>query len=160
MVCTGGPRTPSARRSREEKGKVQRSKPRRPRAWAPPTVLPNHTEGVCTRAGAAQVAQFEQQLLDDETICEVLADFAGCEGLDDYVAPELQHSIGNMDTCNVNLWEFVFRDDAWRTSALISKQHIRAGRWRGRYYLVWGVCRSGSREPIYTGVLSGLAGPC
>ena len=59
--------------------------------------------------------------MDDDTICEVLADFGGCEGLDDYVAPELQHPIGSMDTCNVNLWESVFRDDAWRTSAPISK---------------------------------------
>jgi hypothetical protein len=60
-------------------------------------------------------------MMDDDTICEVLADFGGYEGLDDYVAPELQHSIGSMDTCNVNLWDSVFRDDAWRTSAPISK---------------------------------------
>ena len=87
----------------------------------PPTVLPNLTEGVRTRALAAQVAEFEQQLMNDDTICEVLADFGGCEGLDDYVAPELQHSVGSMDTCNVNLWESVFCDDTWRTSAPISK---------------------------------------
>ena len=59
--------------------------------------------------------------MNDDTICEVLADFVGCEVLDDFVAPELQHSVGSMDTCNVNLWESVFRDDAWRTSAPISR---------------------------------------
>ena len=52
----------------------------------------------------------------------MLADVGEYEGLDDFVAPESQHSVGSMDTCNVNLWESVFRDDAWRTSAPISKQ--------------------------------------
>ena len=58
---------------------------------------------------------------DDDAICEVLADYAGYEGLKDFVAPEGQHSVGSMDTVNLNLWESVFRDDAWRTSAPISK---------------------------------------
>ena len=87
----------------------------------PPSVQPNLTEGVRTRALAAQLAEYEQQLMNDDTIREVLADFGSCEGLDDFVAPELQHSVGSMDTCNVNLWESVFRDDAWRTSAPICK---------------------------------------
>ena len=94
-----------------------RSKQRRPRAWMPPAVQPNLTDGVRTRALAAQVAEYEQQLLNDDTICEVLADYGSDEGLDDFVAPELHHSVGSMDTCNINLWEFVFRDDLWRTSA-------------------------------------------
>lgn len=98
-----------------------RSKPRRPRSWMPTPVQPNLTEGVRTRAVAAQVAEFERQLVNDDTICEVLADFASCEVLSDFVAPELLHSVGSMDTCNVNLWESVFRDDAWRTSAPISR---------------------------------------
>ena len=99
-----------------------RAKPRKPRAWLPPTVLPNLTDGVCTRALATQVAQYEQQLLNDATICEVLADVGDCEGLDDIVSPETQHSVGSMDTCNVNLWESVFQDDAWRTATPISKR--------------------------------------
>ena len=98
-----------------------RSKPRTARAWMPPTVQPNLTEGVRTRALAVQVAEIEQQLINDDTICEVLADFEGCEVLDDFVAPELHHRVGSMDTCNVNLWESVFRDNAWRTSAPILK---------------------------------------
>ena len=59
--------------------------------------------------------------MNDETICDVLADLGGYDGLDDFVAPESQHSVGSMDTCNINLWDSVFRDDAWRTSAPISK---------------------------------------
>ena len=89
-----------------------RSKPRKPRAWMPPTVLPNLTDGVRTRALAAQVAEYEQQLLNDDTICGVLADLGGYEGLSDFVGPDLQHSVGSMDTINVNLWDSVFRDDA------------------------------------------------
>ena len=48
-------------------------------------------------------------------------DIGGYEGLSDFVAPESQHCVGSMDTMNINLWESVFRDDAWRTSAPISK---------------------------------------
>jgi len=70
---------------------------------------------------AAQVAQYEQQMMNDETIKDVLADIGGYEGLDDFVATESQLSDGSMDTRNVNLWDSVFRDDAWRTSAPISK---------------------------------------
>ena len=80
------------------------------------------TEGVRTRALAIQVAEYEQQILNDVAICEVLADVGEYEGLDDFVAPGSQRSVGSMDTCNVNLWETVFRDDAWRTSAPISKR--------------------------------------
>ena len=65
--------------------------------------------------------EYEQQLLNDDTICEVLADYGGYEGLEEFVAPEVQHPVGSMDTLNVNLWESVFRDDAWRTSAPIAK---------------------------------------
>lgn len=72
--CAGGLRAPGARRTREEKGKVVRSKPRRPRAWVPPTILPNLTDGVHTRALAAQVVEYEQQRMNDDTICDVLAD--------------------------------------------------------------------------------------
>ena len=59
--------------------------------------------------------------MNDDTICDVLADFGGYEGLDDFVAPESQHSVGSMDTVNINLWDSVFRDDAWRTATPISK---------------------------------------
>ena len=119
--CAGGQRALSVRRTREEKGKLVRSKSRRPRAWMPPSVQPNLTDGVRTRALAAQVAEFEQQMVNDVAICEVLADVGGCEGLEDFVGPVKQHSIGSMDTMNVNLWDSVFRDDAWRTSAPICK---------------------------------------
>jgi hypothetical protein len=37
------------------------------------------------------------------------------------VAPSTGHGVGSMDTCNVDMWETVFRDDAWRTSTPISK---------------------------------------
>ena len=100
---------------------MARSKPRKPCAWMPATVFPNSTDGVCTRALAAQVAEYEQQLLNDVAIYEVLADVGEYEGLDSFVAPTSQHSEGSMETRNLNLWESVFRDDAWRTSAPISK---------------------------------------
>jgi len=70
---------------------------------------------------ASQVAEFEQQMMNDESIKGVLADIGGYQGLDDFVPTESHHSDGNLDTHNVNLWESVFRDDAWRTSAAISK---------------------------------------
>ena len=76
----GGQRAPSGRRTREEKGKLARSKPRRPRAWMPPAVQPNLTDGVRTRALASQVAEYEQQRVNDEVICDVLRDFGGYEG--------------------------------------------------------------------------------
>jgi len=87
----------------------------------PPTIQTNLTDGVHTRALAAQVAEYEQQMMNDETIKDVLADIGGYQGLDDLVATESHHSDGSMDTRNVNLWDSVFRDDAWRTSAPISK---------------------------------------
>ena len=87
----------------------------------PPTVQPNLTDGVCTRATHSQVLEYEQQRLNDDAICEVLADFEGYEGLDDVLAPESQRTVGSMDTVNVNLWDSVFRDDSWRNSAPISK---------------------------------------
>ena len=68
-----------------------------------------------------QVAEYEQQRLNDDTICDVLADFGGYDRLFEFVSPVSQHSLGSMDTLNVNLWESVFRDDAWRTSAPIAK---------------------------------------
>jgi hypothetical protein len=101
---------------------VVQSKPRRPRAWVPPTVLPNLTEGVHTKGLAAQVLDYEQQRRNDDTICDVLADFGGYDALEDLVSPEEQRSVGSMDTCNINLWDSVFRDDAWRTSAPILKR--------------------------------------
>ena len=119
---TGGLRGPPKRPSREEKGKTMRSKLRKPRAWMPPLVTPNLTNGVRTRALAIQVAEYEQQLLNDVTICEVLADVGEYSRLDDVLPPQSQHSAGSMDTCNINLFESVFRDDAWRTSAPISKR--------------------------------------
>ena len=88
----------------------------------PPTVQPNLTDGVRTRALATQVAQYKQQMVNGDSIWEVLADFGGYEGLEDFVAPEGQHSVGSMDTLNVNLWDSMFRDDAWRNSAPVSKQ--------------------------------------
>jgi hypothetical protein len=79
-----------------------RSKPRKPRAWRPPTVLPSLTDGVRTRAAVAEtVAEYEQQLLNDDTICGVLDDLGGYEGLGDFVGPDSQHSLGSMDTINV-----------------------------------------------------------
>ena len=64
---------------------------------------------------------YEQEVLNDDAICEVLASYGGYEGLEDFVAPEGQHSVGSMDTINIDLWESVFRDDAWRTAAPILK---------------------------------------
>ena len=121
LCCAGGQRAPIGKRTREEKGKQVRSKSRRPRSWMPPPLQPNLTDGVRTRTLAAQVADFEQQMVNDDAICEVLADIGGCEGLDDFDEPVKHDSIGSMDTMNVNLWDSVFRDDAWRTSAPICK---------------------------------------
>ena len=87
----------------------------------PPALQPNLTMGVRTRALAAQVAEYEQQRVNDDTIWSVLEDVGENEGLEEFVAPESQHSVGSMDTVNINLWESVFRDDAWRTSAPISR---------------------------------------
>ena len=59
--------------------------------------------------------------MNNDTICEVLDDLGGCEGLGEFVAPESPHSVGSMETININLWDAVFWDDAWRTSVPISK---------------------------------------
>ena len=87
----------------------------------PPPVRPNLTAGVHTRALAAEVVEYEQQRMNDELICDVLADIGGYEGLENLVTTGTHVSDGSMDTLNVNLWDSVFRDDAWRTSAPISK---------------------------------------
>ena len=77
LCYAGGQRAPIGRRTREEKGKLVHSKSRRPRSWMPPPLQPNLTDGVRTRALAAQVADFEQQMVNDDAICEVLADLVG-----------------------------------------------------------------------------------
>ena len=87
----------------------------------PVIVQPNLTDGAHTRALAAHVAEFEQQMMNDDTIKDVLADIGGYQNLEDFVPTESQHSDGSMDARNINLWDSVFRDDAWRTSAPISK---------------------------------------
>ena len=50
--------------------------------------------------------------------------------------------------------QLLFRDTR------VLEQHIQGVRWRGRFFLVWVRCRSGSRGRMYSGALSGLAGPC
>lgn len=78
----------------------------------PAIVQPNLTDGAHTRALAAQVAEFKQQMMNDDTIKDVLADIGGYQNLEDFVPTESQHSDGSMDTRNINLWDSVFRDDA------------------------------------------------
>lgn len=78
----------------------------------PVIVQPNLTDGAHTRALAAHVAEFEQQMMNDDTIKDVLADIGGYQNLEDFVPTESQHSDGSMDARNINLWDSVFRDDA------------------------------------------------
>ena len=121
LSCAGSPQRRRKRWTRKEKGKKHCVRPTKPVKWVPTVVEPNLTGGVRTRSVAAAVAQYNQQLLNDDNICNVLADFGGYESLEDMVAPESLHSVGSMETCNINLWDSVFRDDAWRTSEPIVK---------------------------------------
>jgi len=43
--------------------------------------------------------------------------------LTDFEVPELQHSLGSMETRNIDLWDYIFRDDAWRSMTPIVKAH-------------------------------------
>ena len=66
------------------------------------------------------MAEYERQTANDDTICEVLAEFEGYDALEDVVAPESQHSVDSMETWN--LWDEVLRDDSWARSAPIARQ--------------------------------------
>ena len=120
--CAGRARGRKGRLTREEKGKAKWSKPRNSAAWRPPPVVPNPGEGMRTRALAAQFAEEQRQRENDEAIAEVLAHFASGDDFDGMVAPESQHTVDSLHTCSINLWEDVFRDNAWRSSAPITKQ--------------------------------------
>lgn len=54
----------------------------------PAIVQPNLTDGAHTRALAAQVAEFKQQMMNDDTIKDVLADIGGYQNLEDFVPIE------------------------------------------------------------------------
>ena len=84
-------------------------------------MVPNFTARIQTRALAAQAAEYEQQRQNDEAIREVLAHFDGEEDTLDMLAPESMHTVDSLETCSINLWESVFRDNVWRTAAPITK---------------------------------------
>lgn len=69
----------NGRYKKEEKGKMRSSKPQKPRVWLPQPIFPNNTEGVRTRAIAAEVAKYERKRQNDETIPEVFPHFGGEE---------------------------------------------------------------------------------
>ena len=98
--------------------------------------------------------------MNDDTICDVLADVGGYDALADLVSPESQHSVGNMDTCNINLWDSVFCDDAWRTAApnfrVADGPQVRAyGSEGGHGYGWWKRQHCFSPMPDSGGVLGG-----
>ena len=80
----------------------------------------NMRDDLVTRGVAAQVTEYERQQVNDDSIRDVLADFGGYESYDDMVAPESLHTVDIMHTLNMNLWEEIFKDDAWRTATCIS----------------------------------------
>jgi hypothetical protein len=108
---------------KEQKGKAQMSKPRKPRGWVPATVPPNPTASAQTRARKTHITKYEQQCDNDDTIWEVLAHFEGgdCDILPNAIAPESQYTIRSFDNYTINLWERVFQDDAWRSMLHITK---------------------------------------
>lgn len=100
---------------KEKKGKMQYSKPRKPRHWVPTTVTPNPIVGFLTRATTAVALQYQQHMENNDGIHEVLAQFhEDDEGFPDMPAPESQYTVGSMETCNVDLWETVFQDEEWQ----------------------------------------------
>lgn len=85
-------------------------------------VVPNVTQGVQTRAVAAQAAEYDQERQNDKAIREVLAQFGGDDDPLDMLPPESLHTVDSMETCSINLWDSVFRDNTLRTSTPIIKQ--------------------------------------
>lgn len=108
------------------KGKGKAFKPRKPKGWAPERIMPNGTDGVTTRQKSALIAEYRRQEDNDEAIFEVLADIhvdSDNDGAAAFLAPELQHGVDSMETCNINLWEHVFRDERWKSCEPIRKRH-------------------------------------
>lgn len=122
-VCIA--RRTNGRFNKEEKAKGKCGIPKKPQQWVPPEIVPNSSAEVRTRSMEALVAEYKRQRQNDDSILEVLAQFSA--EIDDIFnklpAPESQHSVGSMDTCNINLWDVVFRDEAWRLVKPIKKQH-------------------------------------
>lgn len=108
---------------REEKCKGVATTTRKPRDWVPTSVEPNETGGIVTRFKLAQMAEYEQQRDNDDAIPEILASFQeeDDELYPHLTAPESHHTVDSMETCTVNLWDQVFRDDAWKTIIPIRK---------------------------------------
>jgi len=110
---------------REEKGKGKCGIVRKPWKWVPLEIVPNGSAKMQTRATKALVAEYERQRENDEAILGVLVQFPGDSNniFSELPAPESQHTVGSMDTsCNINLWEAVFREEAWRSVTPITKQ--------------------------------------
>jgi len=92
---------------------------------------------VLTRKKAADILEYNQQRENDCFIREVLSHFpAEDDDLFTYtVAPELLHLIESMETRNINMWETIFRDDAWRSVDTIEKAPGFASTHPGGMYL-------------------------
>jgi len=108
---------------REEKRKALSTKSRKPKGWVPHEVLPNLTLGILTRVRRIEILEKERQAKNDRIIHDVLVVVQedDLELSIDIVAQEFQHTIGNMDTCNIDLWDAIFLDNTWRIVKPISK---------------------------------------
>ena len=78
--------------------------------------MPKQMTGVLTRARASIAHEYTQQRLNDDAIKDAIGNLPGDMGDEDadQTAPKPQHTLGSMDTINVNLWDSVFRGDGWR----------------------------------------------
>ncbi|KAG0618405.1 hypothetical protein M758_4G061300 [Ceratodon purpureus] len=81
--------------------------------------MPNLTRGVITRRRSALEEEYgRQEAVDDAAILEVLGDIhvlSDNDGVEQFLAPELQHNVDSMETVNIDLWDHVFREDVWKT---------------------------------------------
>ena len=113
----------SGRFTKESKGKVEPSKPRRSRLWPPPADTLNLTTGVLTRARRSLAHECMQQRVNDAVVTDAIADLTRGMGGggDDLAATEPQHTLGSMDTLNVDLWDSCFRWDKWRSQGPIEQ---------------------------------------
>lgn len=104
--------------------------------------------GVLTRAKRSLAHEYTQQRQNDVVIKDVIADLS--EGMEDKVvdltAPDSQHTLGGMDTLNVNLGYSVFGMDGWQTQKqirqapgfeathreelLLERSHVQCWRYR------------------------------
>lgn len=126
----------NGRFTREEKAKGPLTKPQRARNWAPTLPMPNCRTGILTRSKNKNVALYEDVAGFGENDVDYIANLGqpfnntllaeNEEANVDKIFSNMplsksQHSVGSIETININLWDTVFRDDSWRLVEPIRK---------------------------------------